>query len=66
VYEVLDALEPAADSEDVFRPRTELFHWPLALAYAVLAVWLLRHLIEGLRAWPTLRPRVESTHPGKD
>jgi Ca-activated chloride channel family protein len=65
VYEVLDALEPAADSEDVFRPRTELFHWPLALAYAVLVVWLLRHLIEGLRAGPTLRPRVESTHPGK-
>ena len=63
VYEVLDALEPAADSDDVFRPRTELFHWPLGLAYAILAVWLLRHLLDGLGAWPKLRTRVASTRP---
>lgn len=65
VYEVLDALEPAADSDDVFRPRTELFHWPLALAYAILAVWLLRHLLDGSSAWPSLRTRVASTRPGE-
>lgn len=32
VYQALDALEPAAAGDEVFKPRQPLFHWALALA----------------------------------
>ena len=65
VYEVLDKVEPAADSDDMFRPRTELFLWPLAMAYAILAVWLLRHLLDGLGARPALWTKMARARQGE-
>jgi Ca-activated chloride channel family protein len=38
IYALLDELEPAESDEAGFRPVTELFHWPLALALALAAV----------------------------
>lgn len=39
IYEVLDELEPAASEESGFRPITELFHWPLAVATLIAIAW---------------------------
>ncbi len=35
VYTELDRLEPASTDTELFRPRTELFIWPLSLALAI-------------------------------
>jgi Ca-activated chloride channel family protein len=35
VYRELDRLEPASTDTELFRPRTELFIWPLSLALAL-------------------------------
>ncbi len=32
IYQILDALEPVEKDKQFFRPRTELFFWPLAFA----------------------------------
>jgi Ca-activated chloride channel family protein len=32
IYQLLDALEPVEKDKQFFRPRTELFFWPLAFA----------------------------------
>ncbi len=32
IYQLLDELEPVEKDKQFFRPRSELFHWPLALA----------------------------------
>jgi len=32
IYTLLDELEPVEKDKQYFRPRSELFHWPLALA----------------------------------
>ncbi|MDO8844721.1 MAG: VWA domain-containing protein [Methylicorpusculum sp.] len=46
IYKILDQLEPVEKDKQYFRPRTELFHWPLAmalfLAAGLLALRLLR------------------------
>lgn len=36
IYQMLDQLEPVEKDKQYFRPRSELFHWPLGLA-AILA-----------------------------
>jgi Ca-activated chloride channel family protein len=44
VYTELDRLEPASTDTELFRPRTELFMWPLGLALSfsvLMAVFLL-------------------------
>jgi len=38
IYQLLDQLEPAASAADAVRPQTELYFWPLLLAFA-LVVW---------------------------
>ena len=48
IYEVLDELEPVAEDEEIIRPITELFHWPLGL---VMALTLLMAIGSGLIAW---------------
>jgi Ca-activated chloride channel family protein len=42
IYRMLDELEPVESDAETIRPVDELFHWPLALAWAlvVLAVGL--------------------------
>ena len=50
IYEILDELEPVESDVEIIRPVTELFYWPMGLAYALAllaAAWLLRPL--GLR-----------------
>lgn len=32
IYQILDELEPVEKDKQYFRPRTELYHWPLAIA----------------------------------
>ncbi|WKJ90744.1 VWA domain-containing protein [Methylomonas montana] len=39
IYRMLDQLEPVEKDKQYFRPRSELFHWPLALAL-LLTGWL--------------------------
>jgi Ca-activated chloride channel homolog len=55
IYALLDELEPAESEEAGFRPVTELFYWPLALALllAVLGLaleWLPQRVRYGLRS----------------
>jgi Ca-activated chloride channel family protein len=38
IYQVLDQLEPIEKDKQYFRPRTELYHWPLALALLLASV----------------------------
>jgi Ca-activated chloride channel family protein len=35
VYRLLDLLEPVAQDDATFRPRSSLFHWPLALSFCL-------------------------------
>ena len=44
IYQVLDQLEPVEKDQQYFRPREELFHWPLALALLLAAVISLSRL----------------------
>ncbi|CCM74495.1 vWA domain-containing protein [Rhizobium mesoamericanum] len=39
IYDVLDQITPEDQKELSWRPRIELFHWPLAAAIVVLAGW---------------------------
>lgn len=38
IYTLLDELEPVEKDKQYFRPRSELFHWPLALALVLTGV----------------------------
>jgi len=38
IYQVLDELEPAESDQEGFRPVTEFFYWPLAIAVLVAAL----------------------------
>jgi Ca-activated chloride channel family protein len=38
IYQLLDALEPVEKDKQYFRPKTELYHWPLALTLVLSAV----------------------------
>ncbi|PKM11386.1 MAG: BatB protein [Gammaproteobacteria bacterium HGW-Gammaproteobacteria-3] len=38
IYQLLDQLEPVEKDKKYFRPRTELFYWPLALALSLAAL----------------------------
>ncbi len=46
IYQLLDQLEPVQKDQQYFRPRMELYHWPLALslllAGGVCALWVKR------------------------
>lgn len=48
IYRALDELEPAAFDESGFRPVTELFYWPLALAFVTVFGWMFWTLIASL------------------
>jgi Ca-activated chloride channel family protein len=37
IYKVLDQLEPVEKDKQYFRPRAELFFWPLAMALFLAA-----------------------------
>ncbi|MCZ7463818.1 VWA domain-containing protein [Rhizobium rhizogenes] len=39
IYGVLDAITPEDQKRLSWRPRTELFHWPLAAALVLLGAW---------------------------
>jgi Ca-activated chloride channel family protein len=45
VYTELDRLEPASTDTELFRPRTELFIWPLSLALALSVLMAISLLI---------------------
>ncbi|MGZ5000784.1 MAG: vWA domain-containing protein [Methylomonas sp.] len=38
IYSILDQLEPVEKDKQYFRPRSELFHWPLGLALLLAGV----------------------------
>jgi Ca-activated chloride channel family protein len=52
IYEQLDELEPVESDQEAIRPVDELFHWPLAAAFALMLVAVL------FAQWPGSRPRV--------
>jgi len=39
IYREIDKLEPTENDENTFRPRRELFHWPLAIALVCSVLW---------------------------
>jgi Ca-activated chloride channel family protein len=45
IYAILDALEPAESDEAGFRPITELFYWPLAMAVIVVLMAALARVV---------------------
>ncbi|NOY14560.1 MAG: VWA domain-containing protein, partial [Deltaproteobacteria bacterium] len=51
IYKLLDQLEPVEREQDVYRPITALFPWPLGAALSGVLVLVLRQLL------PTLRRR---------
>ena len=44
IYQILDELEPVEKDKQYFRPKTELYHWPLAVALMLAAVIALTRL----------------------
>jgi Ca-activated chloride channel family protein len=51
VYQQLNKIEPRKGDEEVFRPRTPLYYWPLAMAFLLTIIMLL-----------TALPRVRSSN----
>ena len=49
IYALLDQLEPVAREQDIYRPVTDLFPWPLAAALLGTLVLVLRELLPALR-----------------
>ncbi len=49
IYRTLDELEPVISDEEQFRPTTELFYWPLALALLVAVSLMAGGLRHALR-----------------
>ena len=45
VYTELDRLEPASTDTELFRPRTELYIWPLSLALALSVLMAISLLV---------------------
>lgn len=46
IYKILDKLEPVEKDKQFFRPRSELFFWPLAIALffaSIISITRLRH-----------------------
>jgi Ca-activated chloride channel family protein len=56
IYAVLDTLEPSEQDSEVFRPTKSLFYWPLSLAFAISALWLLLHI--AMPALPAINKEV--------
>ena len=56
IYREVDALEPAADAQQQFRPVAELFYWPLS-AGVLIALGLLAISASPLREWKTRMAR---------
>ena len=44
IYQLLDELEPVEKDKQYFRPKTELYHWPLAIALLLAGVISLSRL----------------------
>ena len=44
IYQILDQLEPVEKDKQYFRPKTELFYWPLGLALLLAAIISLTRL----------------------
>ena len=44
IYAILDQLEPVEKDKQYFRPKAELFYWPLSLALALAALLTVRRL----------------------
>ncbi|MBU2572207.1 MAG: VWA domain-containing protein [Gammaproteobacteria bacterium] len=38
IYDILDQLEPVEKDKQYFRPRSELFHWPLAISLVLAGI----------------------------
>jgi len=38
IYHILDELEPVEKDKQYFRPKTELYHWPLAIALLLASI----------------------------
>ncbi len=49
IYQMLDQLEPAEREQDVYRPVSDLFYWPLGLALAGALLMLLRDSLPVIR-----------------
>lgn len=52
IYGLLDQLEPVERDENVYRPVTALFFWPLGAALAGAVILVLRELLPSLRRTP--------------
>ncbi|MBB6521635.1 vWA domain-containing protein [Pseudoteredinibacter isoporae] len=50
IYALLDELEPIEQAEETFRPRKSFTHWPLGIALALIALFLLGNIIVNLFA----------------
>lgn len=44
IYQLLDILEPVEKDKQYFRPKTELYYWPLAIALFIAAIISIRSL----------------------
>ena len=49
IYQQLDKMEPVEKDRNIYRPRTDLFHWPLAAAVSLCFIWFLLHLLWGIK-----------------
>jgi Ca-activated chloride channel family protein len=59
IYRTLDELEPVIGNEEQFRPTTELFYWPLAVALFLAASLLAGG---GQRTWRSWLPGERQAH----
>lgn len=47
IYALIDQLEPVEEEISHLRPVTELFHWPLSIAFLISFLWVLVLIIPG-------------------
>lgn len=54
IYNVIDALEPISEDEQLFKPIKRLFYWPLSVAVLLLACLALRQVAQSGWVWPSV------------
>lgn len=55
IYKMLDEIEPVNQDEQVFRPKKQLFHYPLGIAFGLICTLLLLHLSK--RIYTQFKPK---------
>jgi len=50
IYQQLDKMEPIEKDRNIYRPKTDLYYWPLAVVVLLCFAWFLLYLLRGVKS----------------